>query len=169
MRRPEPGEHHPYYDNYIDLTRGANLLQNLQDSGDRLVNLCHELGNDKANYSYAPGKWTVKQMLRHIIDADMVFIYRAVTIARNDRTNLPGFDENDWAKNADVSKISLDELIEEFTLLRRFIIRTFKGLGEDELDRKGNANGSDTTVLSIGFILAGHSFHHANILQERYQ
>lgn len=168
MRRPKTEESHEFYSGYIGLTRGADLLQNLQDSGDRLINILNELGMEKENYSYENGKWTVKQLLRHIIDSDLVFIYRTLSIARGDNGNLPGYEQNDWAENANVDNISLTELMEEFTLLRRFVIRTFKGLKEHDLDQMGNANGSPTSALAIGFILAGHSFHHCNILQERY-
>lgn len=168
MRRPKTEESHEFYSGYIGLTRGADLLQNLQDSGDRLINILNELGEEKENYSYEKGKWTVKQMLRHIIDSDLVFTYRALTIARGDKGNLPGYEQNDWADIADIENISLAELMEEFTLLRRFAIRTFKGLREVDLNQMGNANGSPTSTLALGFILAGHSFHHCNILQERY-
>lgn len=168
MRRPNPTEYHPFYANYVDLTRGADLLQNLQDSGDRLVNMLNEIGPKKENYSYGEGKWTVKQMLRHIIDSDLVFFYRTIAIARKDKTSLPGYEQNDWAENAIVDEISLSDLIEEFTLLRRLILRNIKSLRQEDLDQIGNANGNPTSALAIGFIIAGHSFHHCNILQERY-
>lgn len=168
MRRPAEGEFHPYYSHYIDLTRGVDFLQNLQDSGDRLINIINELGNDKADYAYDEGKWTVKEMLQHIIDADLVFIYRAISIARADKTKLPGFEQDDWASYVNLDKVSLSDLIDDFTLLRRYIIRSFKNLRQEDLDQIGNANGSDTSALSIAFIIAGHSFHHSNVLQERY-
>tara|TARA_R110002072_G_scaffold48099_1_gene131582 strand:- start:3834 stop:4343 length:510 start_codon:yes stop_codon:yes gene_type:complete len=168
MKRPSESEYHPFYKNYIELTRGADLLQNLQDSGDRLINILNEMGSEKENYSYSEGKWTLKQMLRHIIDCDLVFIYRAISISRKDKNPLPGFDQNEWAENANLENISLAELIDDFTLLRRFIIRNIKGLREEDLDQIGNTNGSPSSARAIGFIIAGHSFHHCNILQERY-
>lgn len=168
MRRPKEGESHDFYSHYIGLTRGADLLQNIQDSGDRLINILNDIGMDKENYSYEKGKWTIKQLLKHIIDCDLVFLYRTVCIARGDKNNLPGFEQNDWAENANLENINLTELMEEFTLLRRLVIRTFKGLNESDLDQIGNANGSPTSALALGYILAGHSFHHCNILQERY-
>lgn len=168
MRRPKEGEYHEYYSLYIDLTRGADLLQNLQDSGDRLINLLNEKGLDKGDFSYEKGKWTIKQLLRHIIDTDLVFIYRIVAIARKDKSPLPGYEQDNWAENASLENIELNDLMEEFTLLRRFIIRTIKGLGDDDLDQLGTASGNPSSSLAIAYMIAGHSFHHCNILEERY-
>ncbi len=168
MRRPKEGEFNEFYSHYIGLTRGADLLQNIQDSGDRLINILNEIGAEKGNYSYEKGKWTVKQLLRHIIDADFVFLYRLVAIARKDKSHLPGYEQNDWAENASVENIDLTELMEEFTLLRRLIIRAVKGLREEDLNEIGTASDSPTSALALGFMIAGHSFHHCNILQERY-
>ncbi len=100
MKRPEAGEHGEYYQGYIDKTRGADFLQNLQDSGDALVRFCENLPEEKRDFAYADGKWTVAQVIRHIIDCDLVFAYRAMWIARTGGGNLQGFEQDDWAVNA---------------------------------------------------------------------
>ncbi|MGB0177015.1 MAG: DinB family protein [Owenweeksia sp.] len=168
MRRPEAGEYGAFYKGYIDLTRGTGLLQNLQDSGNSLLNTLQGLIPDKTDYAYAEGKWTVKQMLRHIIDCDVVFLYRAIHIARGGEANLPGFDENLWAENASVEKQDMENLVEDFRLLRNFIINTYRGFTPEMLNASGTANNLPLSVLAQGFIIAGHTFHHSIILKERY-
>lgn len=169
MRRPAAGEYHPYFEHYINLTRGVDFLQNIQDSGDQLVNTLNELGGEKGDFTYEKGKWTIKQMLQHIIDTEMVFTYRAVSIARGDiSTKLPGFEQNEWAEVASVKNQSLKDLVETFTAQRQFIGRTFRSFSQEDLDKIGNTNGSPCNALSLGFMIAGHCFHHTNILKERY-
>lgn len=168
MRRPEPGEYAPYYEGYIDRTRGANHLQNLRDSADDLVHFLENLPDEKWDYSYATGKWAISQMLQHIIDCDMVFIYRALWIARTGGGTLPGFDENQWADATEHTQRKPQELIDEFITLRNYIVSTFKSFGEKEMEAAGNASNHDVVVNSIPFIIAGHTFHHLSILKERY-
>ena len=168
MRRPEPGEYGAFYQGYIDLTRGSDLLQNLQDSGDSLLNTLQNMVPAKSDYTYAKGKWTVKQVLRHIIDCDTVFLYRALHISRENKVNLPGFNENLWAENALVEKQNTESLMEDFRLLRNLIINTYRSFSTYMLNTKGTANNFPLSVLAQAFIIAGHTFHHTIILKERY-
>jgi uncharacterized damage-inducible protein DinB len=168
MRKPQEGEFHPYYQAYIDQVDDNDFIEALKDSTDEVVDWLENVPPQKENHAYEDGKWTIKQVARHIIDVDLVFIYRAVTIARNDKTSLPGFEQNDWAAAADLSQVSLSDLISEFIALRNFAIYTLSQLTETDLFRIGDANGSPTTPNSLGFIMAGHSLHHLKVLEERY-
>lgn len=168
MRRPEPGEYAPYYEGYVSRTRGANHLQNLRDSADDLVHFLENLPAEKWNYAYAPGKWTVSQMIQHIIDCDMVFIYRALWIARTGGGILPGMDQDEWVEAASQTERKPQELMDEYISLRNFIISTFKSFTEKDMEKAGNASEKDVVVNSIAYIIAGHTFHHLAILKERY-
>lgn len=169
MRRPEPGEYAPYYEGYINRTRGANFLQNLRDSGDDLVHFLENLPDEKWDFAYASGKWTVRQVVQHIIDCDLVFAYRALWLARTGGGNLDGFDENQWADATVKSDCKPQELIDDFIALRNFIVSTFKSFGDNEMEVAGIASNNNVKVNSIAFIIAGHTFHHLAILKERYQ
>lgn len=168
MHRPEPGEYGAFYEGYINLTRGADVLQNLQDSSDSFINTLHQMLPAKGDYAYAPGKWTVKEVIRHLIDTDVVFLYRALHIARGGKDDLPGFDENDWARRTPLNDQKAEDLLEDFRLLRNFTINTFHSFSTDMLNAKGTANQLPLTTLAQGFIMAGHTFHHTTILKERY-
>ena len=168
MRRPQPGEYATYYEGYIDRTRGANFLQNLRDSGDDLVHFLENLPAKKWDYTYAPEKWTVQQVIQHIIDSDLVFIYRALWLARSGGGNLPGFEQDEWALATAKSKRLPQELIDDFISLRNCIVSTFKSFDESEMEVTGIASGHNVKVNSIAFIIAGHTFHHLAILKERY-
>ncbi len=168
MRRPVSDEYELFYEGYVNLTRGSDLLQNLQDSGDSLLRTLETMPPEKADFAYAEGKWTVKQMLRHILDTDTVFLYRALHFARAGEAELPGFDENAWARKARVDHQSLKTLTEDFRLLRNLTINTYRSFDEATLDQRGKANGGSFSVLAMGFITAGHTFHHIHILKERY-
>jgi len=170
MKRPQPGEYGEYYQAYIELTRGVDYLQNLQDSGDQLIAYMQSLDNSKWDYTYAKDKWTVKQVIQHLIDCDVVFLYRALTVVRGDtETSLPGFDQEVFAKNSLGDTTRPKEIIEMFRNLRSLTISMFKGFDNARLDKKGKANGNPVTPLSVAFIIAGHTYHHLNILKEKYQ
>lgn len=121
-----------------------------------------------ADYAYAPGKWTVKKLLNHIVDTERIFIYRALCIARGDQTPLPGYDENDYAEAAQVGHRSLVDLAHEFQSVRSATLSLFNSFGEHELLRTGIANGNAMSVNAIGFIIIGHALHHEVVARERY-
>jgi uncharacterized damage-inducible protein DinB len=123
---------------------------------------------DKMDWAYAEGKWTVRELLQHMIDAERVFAYRAMAFARGEQQNLPGFNENEYAKVADVAGRNISEMKEELMTLRRSVYFMYKGLTEQDLSRSGTANKSAFTVNALGYIIIGHVKHHFNILQERY-
>jgi uncharacterized damage-inducible protein DinB len=123
---------------------------------------------EKINYRYAKDKWTVKEVLQHMLDTERIFAYRALCIARKDSTHLPGFEENDYAANSKVSKRDWKEMIREFKAVRRSTEILFRSFDKQQLDATGTASGKSVYVLGIGFIIAGHINHHVNVLKERY-
>lgn len=123
---------------------------------------------EKLNFAYAPGKWTVKQVLQHITDTERIFAYRALRFARKDQTPLSGFKENDYAVVARVDHREWLDLVEEFQMVRVTTEHLFRSLSEEEMFRSGTANESPFTVLSIGYIILGHAIHHRRVLEERY-
>lgn len=169
MRRPQEGEYGAYYKGYIDQTRGADVLQNLEDSADMLLEFLEYLPAERRNYSYAEGKWTIHQMLQHIVDCDLVFTYRALWMARGGEPTLPGFEQNDWADNSMEALTGWDELIAQFKNLRNYSMSLFHSFPEKVLDNQAIVSGHSTLLRSIPFIIAGHTYHHLSILKMRYQ
>jgi hypothetical protein len=155
-----------YYDKYILPVDDINVVDALKKYDVSMF--------DKATLAriginvYEPGKWTVKDIIQHVIDAERVFSYRALRFARNDKTALPGFEENEYAVNTNVAKRSLDDLLSEFETVRRSTIFLYKNFTDEMLQRAGVASGRDISVLAIGFIIAGHALHHSKVIKERY-
>jgi len=155
-----------YYDRYIMPVDDVNVTEALKKYDVSLFDKT-SLAKIGANV-YEPGKWTVKDIIQHVIDAERVFTYRALRFARNDKTALSGFEENDYVKNTNVAKRSLDDILNEFDTVRRSTIYLYKNFTDEMLLRSGNASGKDITVLALGFIIAGHALHHSTIIKERY-
>jgi hypothetical protein len=144
------------------------LLQALRISGHRMQELVHSIAVDKADFAYADGKWTIREMLCHVMDAERIFCYRALRFARNDKTPLSSFEENDYAPQANASGRSLQKIASEMVHLRASTIDLFESFTPEMLVRKGTASGKEISVVAIGFIVAGHETHHRKILLERY-
>jgi len=166
MNRPQPNEYPIWGETYISKV-DREIFEILNDQVESLPALFRR-NADKADYAYAEGKWTLKEMLGHIIDTERVFAYRITCFARNEQQHLPGFEEDDYVKNARFAERDLEDLIEEFTALRKANLFLFKSLNEEELERKGIASGREINVKSILFITGGHIMHHVSILKERY-
>lgn len=167
MRRPQAGEYAPFYENYISKVPD-DVLTHLDAQAERSKAFFSSLSEDKLNYAYALEKWTIKQIIGHLIDSERIFAYRALRIARNDATDLPGFDENLYAQMNDVSGRSSESLMEEFYAIRKCNMMLFNTFSEVELNRVGSANTYSVTVRAILFSIAGHELHHLNIINERY-
>ena len=157
-----------FYKNYVKLIDETDLIQALRISGHRMLELVHFIKDEKADYRYADGKWSIRELLCHVIDAERIFAYRALTFARNDKTMLPGFEEKDYAPEANASARSLKKIADEMAHLRISTIDLFEGLSPQLLTRKGAANNNEFSVAAMGFIIAGHETHHRKILMERY-
>jgi len=158
----------PFYKNYVKQIDEPDMLQALRISGHRMQELVHSIPDNKADFSYAPGKWTLREMLCHIMDAERIFCYRALRFARNDKTPLSSFEENDYAPQANASGRSLQKIASEMSHLRASTIDLFESFTPEMLIRKGTANTNEISVVAIGFIISGHETHHRKILQERY-
>ncbi|WP_456420414.1 DinB family protein [Lutibacter sp.] len=161
-------EYSSFYKNYITILGEVNLLDVLNNSLENLINTLKNLPEEKLQYRYEEGKWTIKELIQHIIDAERVLSYRALRFARNDTTNLQGFDEDWYVKNSNGNDRNFDELLNEFSLLRKATILLFKSFSNEMLTNIGSANGSDISVRALGFIIAGHQIHHLNIITKKY-
>jgi hypothetical protein len=169
MPRPIPDQDYgAFYHHYVSLAQGEDALQALIHSLIELDDFLAAIPTSKGDYAYAPGKWTVKQLLQHMIDTERVFAYRAMCIARGEKQLLPGFDENEYAAYATAAHINLEELKEELLLMREATIRMYKGFTSEAFLRKGTASGKTITVNALGFIIVGHVLHHMDILHKYY-
>ena len=166
--RPSSNEYAPYYDRYISLVTEPNALEALERQLAEMLPVLRSVSEAQAGHRYAPGKWSIRQVLGHLIDAERVFAYRALRFARADRTPLPGFDENTYAEAAGSDRRSLRDLIEEIELVRRANVAMLRGFEEAAWTRIGTANDVEMSVRALAFVIAGHGCHHTNILKERY-
>lgn len=166
MNRPQPNDYPVWGETYISKVDG-DIFEILEDQVFSIPAL-FESNKEKENFAYAEGKWTLKEMLGHIIDCERIFVYRMTCFARNEPQHLPGFEEDDYVANARFDERNYEDMIEEFAALRKANLYFFKSLNEIELDRKGIASGREITVKSILFISAGHIIHHVGVLKERY-
>ena len=168
ITKPDTTEYTPHFETYISKVTQDNLIDALKASSHSFLKLMTSILKEKHDYRYAPGKWTIKEMVAHIIDCERVFMYRGLSFARNDKNPLPGFNENEWAKEADVSNRSMDSLLEEYEHARKANIIFFEGISDEISKRKGKANNNYISVRALGFIISGHELHHMGILKERY-
>ena len=168
MKRPEPTEYADFYANYISKVPGSDALGVLESQRLQMLQLFAGRSERDGSFRYAPGKWTVKEVLGHITDAERIFTYRALRIARGDQTPLPGFEQEDFVKNAAFSDRTLAGLAEEFALVRSASLALFRSFPEEAWARRGVASQKEMTVRALAFITAGHQMHHRLILEERY-
>lgn len=157
-----------YYQRYIDAAPGNDLIEAFHNSEKQTIDLLSGLDAAKEDHRYAEGKWSIKEVLHHIIDAERVFAYRALRFSRKDGTPLPGFEENDYVPNANTSSRSLSDIMEEFKLVRAATVALFRYMDESMLDFAGIASNKAITPRQLGFAIAGHNVHHLRILKERY-
>jgi hypothetical protein len=166
--RPDPTQYPSYFEPYISKTEGDDIHSLLSLSVESLKSFLLSIPEAKAGFAYAPGKWTVKQVLQHCIDTERIFAYRALCIARGETQPLPGFDEKLYAANVNVENKSLQSLKDEMLLVRQSAVMLFSNLTNTELDRTGTVGGNALTPLALGFLIAGHWLHHQSILTSRY-
>jgi uncharacterized damage-inducible protein DinB len=158
----------PFYKNYVKQIEESDLLQALRISGHRMLELVHSLKDEQKDLRYAEGKWSIRELLCHLIDAERIFAYRALRFARNDKTPLAGWEENDYAPRANARGRSLKQIADEMRHVRISTLDLFEGFTGEMLSHKGTANNNEMTVLVMGFVIAGHETHHRKILTERY-
>jgi hypothetical protein len=167
MYRPQADEYPVFYKGYVDTVKD-DVLAELEHQIESFTTLLKGIPLEKSGFSYAEGKWTIVELLGHILDTERIMAYRALRIARNDATHLPGFDENDYVANAHFADRSLDSMREEFEHLRKANLFLIKSFNETELARVGISNDKPISVKALVFIMAGHLNHHIRILNERY-
>jgi len=166
--KPALTEHAPEFSHYVALVAEGDIIQTLEQQIENSLSLLRTIPSDKANFRYAPDKWSVKQLLGHMIDAERIISYRALCFARNDQTPLPGYEQNDYVRNADFDSRNLAEMAEEFATVRRATIQLFRPLNETEWLRRGTANENEISVRALAYIIAGHELHHMGVLRSRY-
>lgn len=168
MDRPQPADYVSFHATYINKIGDGNILDILLSQQESTYQFFKSLPADKIDYAYAEGKWTIKQVLGHIIDTERIMTYRALRFARNDDTALAGFEQDDYVLNSRHNQFAMEDLNEEFRLLRMANMHFFKSLNDEEKQRFGLASGNRVTVNALLYIIAGHVQHHLTILKERY-
>jgi hypothetical protein len=157
-----------FYQGYVKQLSEGSVTNNLRTSGELIVDLLSTISNEKGDYAYGPDKWTIKEVILHLIDSERIFAYRALRFARNDKTDLPGFEQNDYVPESRAAGREINSLISEFLTVRVASTSLFESFNEDIMKRVGTANGFPVSVEAIGYIISGHCVHHVNIIKERY-
>ena len=165
---PAADEYDPYYASYIDRVEGKQLSLSLRQQRARVIELLSGLNDEQAGYRYAPGKWSIKEVIGHLIDTERVFVYRAMSIARDEKQSLPGFDQDEYVVTGGFDSRSLESLKDEYEAVRNASVAFFESLDEASWLKAGMANDVSVSVRAIGYIVPGHEAHHLAILQERY-
>jgi hypothetical protein len=168
ISRPRAGDHAPYYSRYVDLVPDGNVIELLERQGKETNALLGRVDEQTSLFRYAPEKWSVREVVGHVADAERVFAYRAVTFARGDATALPGFDQDVWSRSTNANDRSLAELASELAAIRASTLGLLRGFGPAEVARGGTASDNHVTVGALAYIMAGHELHHVKILREKY-
>ena len=157
-----------FYQGYVQTLGDGELVPLLLKTGDEFISFCRDLSESQGDYRYAENKWSVKEVIQHVIDAERIFAYRALRFARNDSTELSGFDQNEYVPLSDAGGRAIHSLMTEFTNVRASSVDLFTSLNDEARQRSGVASGVEMSAEALGYIMAGHSKHHLNILYERY-
>lgn len=168
MNRPEKTEYGEFYNRYISLVPGGDIISELSAQPTQLQDIFVSMPEDRGTYAYADGKWTIKELLSHLIDGERIFGYRALRISRGDKTPIEGFEQDDYIEHSHANERSLADLLEEFNLLRRANLIVLNYLSDEDWKRMGTASDTPVSVRALAYIMAGHVTHHLNILRERY-
>ncbi|MBP2282092.1 putative damage-inducible protein DinB [Flavobacterium sp. CG_23.5] len=161
-------EYAKFYSPYINALQNVELIEELEICLHDFIRFVQNIPMDKFDFRYAEGKWTIKDIIQHLIDAERVFSYRAMRISRNDKTPLQGFEENDYVENTNANGRSIQDLLMELSAVRQSTLLLFKSFSEEQLGRIGVASNAEVSVRAIGFIIIGHQKHHQKVFQERY-
>ncbi|HLR24324.1 MAG TPA: DinB family protein [Fodinibius sp.] len=165
---PKSTEYADYYEGYIELITEANVIQQLIQQGQQVYALIGQLDDQQADYRYAEEKWSVKEVIGHLIDTERIMAFRALCVARGEQQSLPGFDQDEYVRQAWFSKRSLQSLAAEYDAQRNANISLFSSFNTQQIGQAGTADGSDISVRALAYIIAGHERHHLRILEERY-
>jgi hypothetical protein len=168
MKRPEKNEYPEYFERYVQLVKGENVIRTMEGQMLEMQALISDLPSDKEDYAYAPGKWTIKEVLGHLIDCERIFGYRALRFLRGDSQPLAGFDDKEFVTAGKFNKRTFYDLAHEFSVLREANIILFKNQDEETLSRKGWANKVEISARSMAFVIAGHTTHHIQVIKSHY-
>ncbi|HEV7903865.1 MAG TPA: DinB family protein [Pyrinomonadaceae bacterium] len=166
--KPEETEYLPYYGNYVSLVEDGDIISTLGKQLPETLALLQSIPETQGGFRYAPGKWSIKELVGHLIDAERIFAYRALRFARNDRTPVPGYEQDDYIRGASFDACALGDLAEEFASVRQSSLYLFKHLSEEAWTRRGTANDSEVSVRALAYLIAGHELHHREILRSKY-
>ena len=161
-------EYAEYFFPYISVLGDVTLIEELEISLHEFIRFVQNIPMDKFDFRYAEGKWTIKEIIQHVIDTERIFAYRALRISRNDQTPLPRFDENAYVNNTQANDRNLQDLLTELSAVRHSNIFLFKSFSNEQLERTGIASNAGISVRAIGFIMIGHQKHHQKVFEERY-
>jgi DinB family protein len=168
QRRPAPTDHSPYYSRYTDLVPEEDILGAMEKTAAETQKFLSRIDESKGDYRYAPDKWSIKEVLGHVEDAERVFAYRALTFGRAGKTALPGFEQDEWMADAPFRSSTLKQRIEGLAAVRKTTLSLFRELSDEAWDRAGIASENHVTVRALAYIILGHERHHMKILRERY-
>jgi hypothetical protein len=165
---PSTSEYAPYYGKYVSLVPEGDILGTLSAQLDSTLLLLRGIDEEKAGHRYAPDKWSIKELVGHVIDTERIFAYRTLRFARGDKAELQGFEQDGYIRNASFDACKLYELAEEFEFVRRGNLLMFRHLDNEAWQRRGVASNAEVSVRALAYIMAGHERHHVEILQARY-
>jgi uncharacterized damage-inducible protein DinB len=165
---PEPTEYAPFYAGYVKNVTEDDIVAAIEAQTRETAALLARIGEEKASYRYGPDKWSVKEVVGHVTDAERIFAYRALAIARGDKASLPGFDEQEYMRSAGFEQRSMTSIAEEYAAARQATLALFRGFSDEAWQRSGTANNTGISVRAIAHICLGHERHHLNVLRERY-
>ncbi|MFL5612749.1 MAG: DinB family protein [Gemmatimonadaceae bacterium] len=168
LSRPAADEYLAYYERYISLVPDGNLIDLLVEQQRDTMRTLRAVDDERGLHAYAAGKWTIKEVIGHLSDAERIFAYRALRFARGDAQPLAGFDENAYAPAGRFNERPICDLVDEFQAIRASTVHLFRHLNEEEMARRGLANGNAISVRALGYVIAGHERHHVTLLRERY-
>lgn len=166
--RPDATEYAPYYGRYTELVPEGSIVETLERQIGETMAMLRAIPEERGGYRYAPEKWSIRQSIAHIADAERVFAYRALRIARGDTTPLASFDENEYARQNRADERTVRDLADELAAVRGATVHLARSLNEEELARRGTASGKEVSARALLWIAAGHELHHVKILRERY-
>jgi hypothetical protein len=166
--RPDATEYPPFYARYVASVPEEDVVAALRDSGREIIGVLAAIPDARGGFRYGPDKWTIREVIGHMIDAERIFSYRALRLGRGDATPLPGFEENDYARTAGSDARPLADLVEELRVVREATVRLFQSFPANAWTRRGVVNGREVSVRALAYITAGHARHHLGVLRERY-
>jgi uncharacterized damage-inducible protein DinB len=168
LQKPAPTEYPAYFETYLKRLPDTDILAFLSEQVETLINLFENMPEANAEKGYAEGKWSLKELLQHMLDTERIMAYRAICFSRGEESMLPGFEEDGYAANSNANRRALEDILAEYRMLRQSTIALFKSFSSEMLMRTGNANNAQYNVRSIAWVIAAHENHHMNIIQTRY-